>query len=102
MPAAKSPTPEDAAAARPVLLSCLAQHAPLPDLIGELAPLHPRNNTFPGEVFLRLAADAVACSGASPGDPLPLEGMRERFLPEYSGRGQDRRKSSTPCWRPQR
>ena len=30
-----------------------------------LEPLHPPNNTFPGEVFLRLAADALAWSGTS-------------------------------------
>jgi hypothetical protein len=64
----------------------------LPDLAGDLAPLHPGNDTFPGEVLLRLAADALAWSGASPADPLPLDGIRERFLPEYSGRGRDRRK----------
>ena len=57
-----------------------------------LEPLHPRNNTFPGEVFLRLAADALAWSGVSTADPLPLEGIRERFLPEFSGRGRDGRK----------
>ncbi len=92
MPAARSPAPEDTVTARRILLTGLAQAAALPDLIGELAPLHPRGNTFPGEVFLRLAADALAWSGVSPADPLPLEGMRERFLPELSGRGRDRRK----------
>jgi hypothetical protein len=92
MPAARSPAPEETVAARRILLTGLAQDAALPDLIGELAPLHPRGNTFPGEVFLRLAADALAWSGVSPADPLPLEGMRERFLPEFSGRGRDRRK----------
>jgi hypothetical protein len=47
-----------------------------------LASPHPRNNTFPAEVFLRLAADALDCCGASRADPLPVEGLRERFLPE--------------------
>jgi hypothetical protein len=28
-------------------------------VLSELAPLHPRNDTFPGEVFLQLAADAL-------------------------------------------
>ena len=60
--------------------------------LGEIEPLHPRNNTFPGEVFLRVAAGALAWAGVSPADPLPLEGMRERFLPGYSGHGRDRRK----------
>jgi hypothetical protein len=84
--------PEDAAAVRRIVLTGLAQRAALPDLIGELEPLHPRKNSFPGEVFLGLAADALAWSGASPADPLPLEGIREKFLPEFGGRGRDRRK----------
>jgi hypothetical protein len=72
------------------LLAGLAQDAALPEVIGELGQLHPRTNTFPGEVFLRLAADAPAWSGVSLADPLPLGRVRERFLPEYGGR--DRRK----------
>jgi hypothetical protein len=92
MPAARTPAPEDVVTARRILLADLAKDTALPDLAGDLAPLHPGNDTFPGEVLLRLAADALAWSGASPADPLPLDGIRERFLPEYSGRGQDRRK----------
>ena len=56
-------------------------------LLSELAPLHPRNDTFPGEVFLHVAADAQARCGASRADPPPLEGLRERFLPECDFRG---------------
>ena len=50
-----------------------------------------RGNTFPGEVFFHLAVGALAWCGASPVDPLALEGLRERFLPEFAGRGRDRR-----------
>jgi hypothetical protein len=57
-----------------------------------LAALHPRNDTFPGEVFLRLAAEALEWCGASPADPLPLEGLRERFLPEDAFRGRQNAK----------
>jgi len=92
MPAAIRPAPDDAEAARRILLAGLGRDAALPDLLGGIEPLHPRNNTFPGEVFLRLAADALAWAGASRADPLPLEGMRERFLPEFSRRSRDRRK----------
>ena len=92
MPAARSPAPEDAAAARRTLLTGLGQDAALPDRLGQLQPLHRRGKTFPGEVFLRLAADALAWSGASAADPLPLDGIREKFLPEYSSLGRDRRK----------
>jgi hypothetical protein len=62
------------------------------DLVTELAPLHPRNNTFPGEVFLGLAADALDWCGASRADPLALEGLRERFLPESRFRGRQHKK----------
>jgi hypothetical protein len=92
MPAARRTSPEDAVKARQFLLSGLAEDAALPELLSRLEPLHPRNDTFPGEVFLRLAADALAWSGTSPADPLSLEGMRERFLAEFPARARDRRK----------
>jgi hypothetical protein len=92
MPARKRLVPEDAAAARRVLLDGLARDADIFELVSELAPLHPRDNTFPGEVFLRLAADALNWCGASRADPLPLEGLRERCLPECTFRGRQNTK----------
>jgi len=92
MPRTRRPTPEDADAARQILLGGLARDADLADLLGEAEPLHPRNDTFPGEVFLDLAADALAWCRAGRDRPLSLEGLRERFLPEYGGRGRDRSK----------
>src|SRR5437763_3229214 len=88
----KRPTPEDAVTARQVLLEGLAHRTEVFELLGELAPLHPRNNTFPGEVFLRLAADALDWCGASRADPLALEGLREQFLPECAFRGRQNKK----------
>ena len=78
--------------ARRVLLDGLARDADIFELAGELAPLHPRDNTFPGEVFLRLAADALDWCEASRADPLSLEGLRERFLPECAFRGRQNAK----------
>jgi len=43
----KRPTPEDAVTARRILLDGLARDASIAELAGELAPLHPRDNTFP-------------------------------------------------------
>jgi hypothetical protein len=77
---------------RRVLLDGLARDADIFELVSELAPLHPRNNTFPGEVFLHVAADALNWCGASRADPLPLEGLRERFLPECAFRGRENKK----------
>jgi hypothetical protein len=92
MPARKRPTPEDTATARRVLLDGLVRDADIFELVSELAPLHPRDNTFPGEVFLRLAADALNWCRASRADPLPLEGLGERFLPERTFRGRQNQK----------
>ena len=52
-------------------------------IMAQLAAMHPRNNTFPAEVLLELAAEAIAESGASPAEPIQYEGMRDRYLPEY-------------------
>jgi hypothetical protein len=92
MPARKRPAPEDTVTARRVLLDGLARDADIFELMSELAPLHPRDNTFPGEVFLQLAADALTWCGASRADLLPLEGLRERFLPEPTVRGRQNTK----------
>ncbi len=87
MPSRKRPTAEDAMTARRMLLHGLASDTDIAEVLGGLAALHPRNDTFPGEVFLQLAADALEWCGASRADPLPLEGLRERFLPEGPFRG---------------
>jgi hypothetical protein len=87
MPARKRPTPADTVTARRVLLDGLARDADIFQLVSELAPLHPRDNTFPGEVFLRVAADALDWCRVSRADPLPLERLRERSLPERTFRG---------------
>jgi hypothetical protein len=92
MPVRKRPASEDAVTARQTLLDGLACDADIFELLSELAPLHPRDNTFPGEVFLHVAADALDWCRASQADPLPLEGLRERFLPECTFRGRQNKK----------
>jgi hypothetical protein len=68
---------------------------PAPDsIMVQLAALHPRNNTFPAEVLLELAAEAIAESGASPADPIRYEGMRDRYLAEYHFRGKSQQHKS--------
>ncbi len=78
--------------ARRALLDGLARDADIFEVLSGLAPLHPRNDTFPGEVFLHLAADALEWCGASRAKPLPLEGLRKRFLPETAFRGRQNAK----------
>ena len=78
--------------ARQTLLDGLARDAGIFELVSELAPLHPRQSTFPGEVFLHLAADALDWCGASRSGPLALEGLREQFLPECTFRRRQNKK----------
>ena len=78
--------------ARQTLLDGLARDAGIVELVSELAPLHPRDNTFPGEVFLHLAADALDWCGASRSGPLALQGLRGRFLPGCAFRGRQNKK----------
>ncbi|MGD0557681.1 MAG: hypothetical protein ABSA93_22215 [Streptosporangiaceae bacterium] len=92
MPAKKRPAPADAVTARHVLLDGLARDAEIFSLLNELTSLHPRNDTFPGEVFLQLAGDALDWCGASRADPLALEGLREQFLPECDLHGSRHKK----------
>jgi len=92
MPPRKRPTPEDTETARRALLEGLARDADIFQIAANLAPLHPRYNTFPGEVFLTVAADALQWCGASRDHPLPLEELRESFLPEAAFRGRENAK----------
>ncbi len=92
MAARKRPTAQDAAVARQILLDGVANEVGLVEILRHLAPLHPRNDTFPGEIFLRLGADALDWGGADRAHPATLERFRERFLPEVDLRGRDRRK----------
>jgi len=63
-------------------------------IMEQLTALHPRNNTFPAEVLLELAAEAIEESGASPADPIQYEGMRDRHLPEFHFRGKSQQHKS--------
>ena len=92
MPARKRSAPEDAVTARRILLDGMAENAEVSELAGELAPLHPRDDTFPGEVLLQVAADALEWCGASRAAPLVLVRMPERFLPEFAFRGRQNKK----------
>jgi hypothetical protein len=76
------PTSEDRTKAIGVALLGLADDLELGELAAMLAPLHPTNDTFPGEVLLELAADAIEEAGATRERPLEFEGIRKRHLPE--------------------
>ena len=67
--AKKRPTSDDRVEAMQIALSGIAGESDPVDLASNLQPLHPKNNTFPGEVLLGLAADAIelSCSTRSSG-----------------------------------
>ena len=81
------PTDADhAATTRFVLLSLGAgkDHDSITDRLGQL---HIPNDTFPAEILLELAAEAIEESGATQAEPIEYMGIRERHLPEYEFHG---------------
>jgi hypothetical protein len=81
------PTDDDYdSAARLGLLGLMSDQDP-DAIMRRLADLHPRSNTFPAEILLELAAEAIAESGVSAAKPVPYEGIRDRYLPEYDFTG---------------
>jgi hypothetical protein len=87
--AKKRPGDEERGEAITVVLSGLSAGGELGPLVFAMRELHPRNNTFPGEVLLELAADAIEESGASRDDPIDYEDIRARYLPEAEFRGRN-------------
>ncbi len=61
------------------------------ELSAAVVDLHPKNDTFPGEVYMRLAAEVLADTVAA-GGRVEYEGLRERHLEEVQFRGKENRK----------
>jgi hypothetical protein len=61
-------------------------------LAAAIEELHPRHNTFPGEVFMRLSADALDVAGVGRDDPVPYPGLLEEYLGECKFQGRENRK----------
>ena len=94
MAASAGPSQEDYDDAARLGLFGLTAGQELDSIMERMAELHPRNNTFPAEVLLELAAEAIAESGASSAEPFQYEGMRDRYLPEYAFRGKPQQHKS--------
>ena len=90
--ARQGPTEEDRDEALRRLLSGLVAGDDVFELAASVADLHPKYNTFPGEVFMDLAADALESADATRNEPIPYEGLRETYLPECEFRGRDNRR----------
>ena len=90
--AQQGPTDEDRDEALRRLLSGLAAGDDVFELTASVSDLHRKHNTFPGEVYMELAADALDIAGATRNDPIGYEGLRETYLPECEFRGKNNRK----------
>ena len=90
--ARQGPTDDDRDEALRRLLSGLAAGDDVFELAASVADLHSEYNTFPGEVFMDLAADALEIAGATRNDPISYEGLLETHLPECEFRGKNNRK----------
>jgi len=73
-------TDDDHQRAIDIALRGLASGDDLSDVAARLAPLHPRNDTFPGDVLLELAADAIGVCRRHPSVANRVRGIRERYL----------------------
>jgi hypothetical protein len=78
----RRPSDDDRVRAIDIALSSLVRADDLRDIAARLELLHPVNDTFPAEVLLELAADAIDISGASLRSPLEFEAIRGRYLPD--------------------
>jgi hypothetical protein len=82
MAARHRPSDDDRVRVIDIALNGLGRDDDLRDVAARLELLHPRNNTFPAEVLLELAANAIAISGASLRSPLEFEAIRGRSVPD--------------------
>lgn len=86
------PTDADRRTAIGRLLRGLADEADAIAIAAAIVDLHPKNDTFPGEVFLHIGAVALELTGASAAKPITYEGLLETHLTECAFRGKEYRK----------
>ena len=90
--AKKSPSESDRAEAVVRLLGGLVEGKDVFEIASAVIDLHPRYNTFPGEVYMGLAADALELAGVDRNDPIPYQTLLGEHLAEGEFRGWDKRK----------
>ncbi len=74
------------------LLLGLARGDDANQLSSAIADLHVRHNTFPGEVFMELAADALDVVGTTRADTVVYRDLLSHHLPEVEFRGKEHRR----------
>jgi len=71
---------------RSIVLDALIAGRPIDDIVDLLSPHHEHGSTSPASVLMELAADAYLAR-SSRRDPLAVDGLAERMLPEDPARG---------------
>lgn len=89
---AKQPSEGERAEATRRLLAGLIAGDDAHDISTAVWDLHPKNNTFPGEVSLRIGVASLMLAGTSSERPVECEGLVSTFLPECQFRGRDNSK----------
>jgi hypothetical protein len=72
------------------VLAALTRGDELDTIVDAVVDLHVRHNTFPGEEFMRLAADALRLAEVSRDDTVDYETLLPEHLPEVDLRGKRR------------
>lgn len=78
--------------AKRLLLAGLAVGGQLGDMAAAARVLHPRDNTFPGEVFMELAADALEEASVARDHPLDYAAVRASIGEDLELRGRENEK----------
>jgi hypothetical protein len=86
------PTEEDRIEATRRLLAGLVRGAGADQLVVEIADLHVRHDTFPGEVFMELAADALRTAGVERAPGVAYRDLLSKHLGEVEFRGKEHRR----------
>ena len=83
----RRPTQDDRSVVIRSVLADLSSGREFDIVIERLADVHLKNNPFPAQELLELAADAIEESGATQSHPIDYERIRENYLPERLFRG---------------
>jgi hypothetical protein len=86
------PTEKDRLEALRRLLAGVASGTDANDLASQITDLHPANNTFPGEVFMELAAEALAFAGVDRHHRINHEDLLSTHLSEVFFKGKQNRR----------
>ena len=86
------PTEDDRVEALRRFLVGVARGDDANQLVTDVADLHVRHNTFPGEVFMELAADALRAAGVEREPGIEYRELLSKHLPEVEFRGKEHRR----------